>query len=316
MIVGAGPGGGGQVNVYQGTNSPTQQIVIPDTRFRGGVRVATADFTGDGIRDYVFASGPGAPSFVEVVDGVTGKTIFSIQPFEAAFDGGVNVSVGDITGDGVPELIISPDQGGGPRVMVFSGANFVKIADFFGIDDPDFRGGARTAVGDINGDGFGDLVVAAGFGGGPRVAIYNGLSVIGGSPVRLTADFFAFEPQLRNGAYVAVLDINGDGFGEVVAGAGPGGGPRVTAFSGKALLAGQVITAANFFAGNQDARGGVRVSSVDFDGNLELELAAGAGEGDGSTVRVYSAPSLLQAAPTPLAEFEAFPGFSGGVYVG
>ena len=84
------------------------------------------------------------------------------------------VAAGDLTGDGVADLVITPDEGGGPRVRVFNGAGFGQVADFFGIDDPNFRGGARAAVGDVNGDGVGDLLVAAGFGGGPRVAVFDG----------------------------------------------------------------------------------------------------------------------------------------------
>ena len=78
--------------------------------------------------------------------------------------------------------------------------------------------------------------MAAGFGGGPRVAIFDGASVAAGAPRKLVDDFFAFEPSLRNGVYVAVGDLNGDGRGDLVFGAGPGGGPRVLAVSGAAAL--------------------------------------------------------------------------------
>src|SRR5438477_507722 len=123
-----------------------------------------------------------------------------------------------------------PTGSGCRRVRVFSGKGFSQLADFLGIDDPAFRGGARAAVGDINGDGAGDLVVAAGFQGGPRVAGFDGKSLASG-PVKLFADFLAFEPELRNGSFVAVGDLDGDGFAEVIAGGGPGGGPRVRALS-------------------------------------------------------------------------------------
>ena len=51
-------------------------------------------------------------------------------------------------------------------------------------------------------------------------------------------DFFAFEQTLRNGVFVAAGDLDGDGFAEVIAGGGPGGGPRVLALSGTDLLGG------------------------------------------------------------------------------
>src|SRR5205807_9454614 len=105
---------------------------------------------------------------------------------------------------------VTPDQGGGGRVRVYSGRTLETLADFFGIEDPNFRGGARPAVGDVNGDGVPDLIVAAGFGGGPRVAIFDGADLAPGrTPRKLVGDFFVFENTLRNGTYVAVGDVNG-----------------------------------------------------------------------------------------------------------
>ena len=120
------------------------------------------------------------------------------------------IDVGDLTGDGRPDLIVTPDQGGGPRVRVFDGRTGEPALDFFAIYDTNFRGGARAAVGDITGDGVPDLLVAAGFGGGPRVSVWDGTSQSGGSFLRHPfGDFFLFEQNLRNGVYVAVGDLDG-----------------------------------------------------------------------------------------------------------
>ena len=86
-------------------------------------------------------------------------------------------------------------------------------ANFLGIDDANFRGGAPAAVGDVNGDGVPVVIVAAGFGGGPRTAIFTGQSVLAGTPARVTNDFFAFPGSdavtLRNGVFVAAGDVTG-----------------------------------------------------------------------------------------------------------
>ncbi len=285
--------------------------------FTGGVRTAAADFTGDGIADLVVGTGPGEATHVRVIDGVTQKELFDVDPFEASFTGGVYVAAGDVNGDGVPDLVITPDEGGGPRVRVFSGKGFGPLDDFFGIDDTAFRGGARAAVGDINGDGVGDLVVAAGFGGGPRVAAFDGKTIGASNHVKLFADFFAFESTLRNGVFITVGDVNGDGRSELIAGGGPGGGPRVTAFSGGSLLNNVVVPVANFFGGNTDNRGGIRLAVKNLDNDNQADLVVGDGTGAGSHVtgylgKVLQSPSTL---PTVLS-FDAFPGFAGGVFVG
>src|SRR5262249_60233708 len=115
--------------------------------FTGGVRGAVADFPGAGTADLVVGTGPGSPTEVRVIDGVTGQVAFHVQPFEPAFTGGVYVTTGLLTADGRPNLIITPDQGGGPRVEEFEAGTTTRqlVARFLGIDDPNFRAGARRA---------------------------------------------------------------------------------------------------------------------------------------------------------------------------
>jgi hypothetical protein len=314
-VVGADAGGGPVVQVFAPDGSLRFQAMAFEPSFTGGVRVASADFTADGTPDVVVGTGPGRATRVRVLDGADQRELFTIDPFEASFTGGVYVAAGDLTGDGQAELVITPDEGGGPRVRVFNGSDFSQLADFFGIDDPNFRGGARAAIGDISGDGAGDLVVAAGFQGGPRVAGFDGRT-LGGTPARVFGDFFAFEETLRNGVFVAVGDIDADGFAELIAGGGPGGGPRVTAFSGKALLDNRYDVRANFFAGDEANRGGVRLAVQDLDGDDRADLVTGAGAGAGSRVTAYLGRDLGLGTPPPARDFDAFAGFTGGVFVG
>jgi hypothetical protein len=244
--------------------------------------------------------------------------LFEVAPFEAAFLGGVFVAAGDLDGDGRAEIVVSPDEGGGPRVQVYAGNGFAKLADFFGIDDPNFRGGSRVAIADVTGDGFGDLLVAAGFGGGPRLAGFGGPSVASGSPTRIFADFFVFEQTLTNGVYIAGGDLDGDGFADVIAGGGPGGGPRVFALSGADLLAGRQVQRANFFAGDPNNRGGVRVTAKNLDGDSFVDLLAASGTGAAPRVVAYAGVSMPTVGLPPLlresAPFDA--AFLGGVFVG
>jgi hypothetical protein len=236
--------------------------------------------------------------------------IRSTQPF-ADFTGVTFVATGDFNNDGKADVIVTPDLSGGPRVSIFNGVDGSVMANFFGIDDPNFRGGARAASGDVNGDGTTDLVLSAGFGGGPRIAVFDGNSM-SGTPTHLMSDFFAFEQTLRNGCYVTVGDIDGDGKADMIFGGGPGGGPRVYGISG---ADGHQV--ANFFAGNVDNRGGVRVVVKDLDGDAKADVVVGDGSGAGSHVTTYLGKNIATNGTPPAQDsFDAFTGFLGGVFVG
>ncbi len=315
FAVGADVGAGSAT--LSNPDSSVRFSVAPFGNFTGGVRTATADFNGDGVADLIVGTGPGRATRVVILDGKTQAELFSVDPFEASFTGGVYVSAGDVTGDGIPDLAITPDEGGGPRVDVYSGAvGFPKLTAFFGIDDTNFRGGARSAIADMTGDGVADLIVVAGFGGGPRVAGFDGKS-IAGTPVKIFGDFFAFEQALRNGIFVTAGDLNGDGFADLIAGGGPGGGPRVLAFDGKSLLNNEYVNLANFFGGNVDSRGGIRVAVKDLDGDNRADLVVGSGAGAGSRVTGYLGKNIgPSGTPTTQFDFDSISGFNGGVFVG
>jgi hypothetical protein len=319
QLVAVGAGQGGTVTLLDAAFQAKATLTAFDPSFTGGVRVAQADVNGDGVQDLIVGTGPGTATLIRVLDGKDRHELFSTTPF-GAFTGGVFVAAGDIDGDGKAEVVVTPDEGGGPRVLVLHGGDFGVVADFFGIDDANFRGGARAAVGDVDQDGTGDLIVSAGFGGGPRVAVFDGASVAAGSPTRLFNDFFAFEDTLRNGTFVAAGDFDGDGFADLVTGAGPGGGPRVRVLSGKDLTANGAANPtalADFFAGDDTSRGGVRVAVRRLDGDARDDLVTGDGAGAGSIARGFVAADLLTN-PTPpaFAQLDLAPGFTGGVFVG
>ena len=335
LAVGGGPGA---VSVYGAVNGQLAQasiinfpVLFPDAPFDGTYRTATGDVNGDGVEDVVVVTGPGSPVRWAAIDGRTGSTL--LVPLTTAFagsdsfTGGGFVSVGDIDADGRAEVVLTPDQGGGPRVTIFSVYNIGarKRGDYLGIDDRNFRGGARTALGDVNGDGRADLLVAAGFEGGPRVALYDGKAVLTTGLARITTDFFAFDPSLRNGVYAAIGDIDGDGFGDLVLGAGSGGAPAVRVLSGRILTrsggpgAALASPIADFFMnGDSASRNGVRVSTKNVDGDNKADIIAASGEGQPSQVRVYAGASARgRSEPVAIQDIDPFGvALTEGVFVG
>jgi hypothetical protein len=203
-------------------------------------------------------------------------------------------------------------------VKVIRGGSFDTFADFIGIGDPDFRDGAVAAVGDVTGDGRGDLLVSAGVNGGPRVALYDGRGVTGtATPPKLVGDFFAFDANSRAGAYVALGDVDGDGRADLIFGSGPGTAPEVRVYSG-ANLAGAVQGTPTVIAdfAPSAGSGGAPVAVKDLDGDRFADLLVGAAAPAAGRVTAFAGSGLRGSNPAPLYADDANAAFTGGVFVG
>jgi len=168
---------------------------------------------------------------------------------------GLSVAVGDLDGDGYLDAVTGAGPGGGSHVRAFSGRTGEVLHNFFAYD-PFLRGGVNVAVGDVDADGYDDIVTGASVAGGPHVKAFSGRD---GSVLR---SVFALDPSLRGGVSVAAGDVTGDGRVDIVAGAGPGG-PSVVA-----ILDGVTGTAVRSFnAYSPNFTGGVWVAAVDLTGD-------------------------------------------------
>jgi hypothetical protein len=231
--------------------------------------------------------------------GFTGTTTFTY----AATDGlstSAPVTVTVTVGNNRTRLIaVGAGAGGGPRVKVFNQDGSLRF-DFFAYEEQ-FRGGVRVAVGDLNGDGVDDIVAGAGTDGGPRVAVFDGVTG------KSMGTFFAYESDFRGGVHVAVGDVDGDGKAEIITGAGSTGGPRVNVFDGTTFA-----PRLSFFAFGTDGIGGVRVSAGDLDGDGQDEIVAAEGPSGDADVRVFDGVTAQQ-----LFDFQAFDrGYRAGLFVG
>jgi hypothetical protein len=248
-----------------------------------------------------FAAGKdlGNPPEVRVFDS-TGNQVADFFAFNPLFTGGVRVAVGDVNGDGVPDIIVAAGPGGGPHVKVIDGTKlgmvdaFGEILDaavirgFFAYD-PQFAGGVFVAFGHANG---GPPEIVTGAGGQTHVKVIDATRL---NQVQVNAEiansallgqFYAYAPAFSGGVAVAAADVNGDGILDVVTGAGPGGGPHVKVIDGANLnqrqINGEIADSAligQFNASTQLDPDGVFVAAASINGKPVIVTSHAVGSG-------------------------------------
>jgi hypothetical protein len=231
--------------------------------------------------------------------------------YAAGFAGGVRVATGDVNGDGIEDIITAPGPGGGPHVKVFSGADGSLLYSFMA-GASTFTGGLSVASGDVNGDGFADIVVGFGVGGLGRARVFSGKTGA------LIQDFVAY-PNFGGSVNVAAADLTGDFKADVITAPGAGGGPHVKVIDAKRIGQvdgnGNILNSAlvtQFMAFSPTFSGGVYVAIGDVTGDALADIVVGMGSAPGqeSRVRVFNSADF-----SLLRDFVAYSGYTGGVRV-
>ncbi len=227
-----------------------------DPSLVGGVTAVTTDINNDGLQEKIFSDN----NKIKIMSS-GGKVLSEFYPYGKNYRAGINFAIGNLVGDGRLEIITGTGAGAGPQVRIFD-SNGQPIHPGFFAFDKNSRGGVNVALGDVNADGYAEIITGAGKGMAPQVNIFNrqGKSI--------NVSFLAYDKSFKGGVNVAVGDLNSDGKSEIITGAGIGGGPHIRIFNeqGKTLN--------SFFAFDKSKRQGVKVSVGDMDGDGKIEILA------------------------------------------
>lgn len=241
----------------------------------------------------------------------------------------------DVNGDGYADAVIgAPNYSSGTgRVYIFvGGSGGISASAATTIDSPDFKGNFGVSVasaGDVNGDGYGDVIVGANkvstSGGSQAGRAYVFLGSSSGLP---TTPSSTLDGSTANGQFgfsvAGVGDLNGDGYGDLLVGE-PGaasGDGRATVFVGSA--SGTTTTGTPIASPSAGSGFGWSVAGAgDVNGDALGDAVVGAYNYGSGTGRAYvfaggssglpSVPSTTIAAPASGGSFGASVAGAGDV---
>src|SRR5262245_55290518 len=177
--------------ICQRTHCPFARMRRTD-QFRPRVEELEDRVTPANLTLYAVGTDVGTPAEVRVYNQFVLR--FVLHPF-GSFAGGVRVATGDLTGDGVDDIVAAAGPGSAPVVKAFDGVTGALIRNFTAYP-ANFTGGVFVAVGDINHDGIADIVTGPGAGSKPEVKVFSGAT---GAVIR---DFLAYDPGFTGGVTV------------------------------------------------------------------------------------------------------------------
>ena len=275
------------------------------------------DVNGDGFADLIVGAwgddnNGEASGSARVFSGSDGSVLYNFDGDSAGDSLGLSVSgAGDVNGDGFADLIVgapSDDNNGeaSGSVRVLSGFDGSVLYNFNGDSASTGLGSSVSGAGDVNGDGFADLI--AGAEGDDTNGPDSGIArVFSGSDGSVLYNFNVVDSSnTRFGFSVSGAgDVNGDGVPDLIVGAPDAGndgefrgGARVFSGSDGSLLY-------DFDSGSTSIDGfGFSVSGAgDVNGDGVADFVVGApvgGANDGGFARVFVSVSLSSVPPAAL----------------
>ena len=199
-----------QVKIYDYLGREKYSFYPYDERYTQGVNITVGDLDNNGTMEIITGTESGGGAHVRIFNSKGVLINPGFFAYAKTFRGGVNITVGDLDGNGTKEIIAGAGVGGGPHVRVFNSSGVLINPGFFAYDLA-FRGGVNVVAADIDGDGVDEIITGPGDGGSPQVKSFNKDGQIDG-PI-----FFAFDQNLRDGVEVAASDVDGDGIAEIIA---------------------------------------------------------------------------------------------------
>jgi len=200
VVTGPGAGGGPHIRVFSSQGSLLSEFFAYDAKFTGGVNIAIGDLDGDGQKEIITAPQSRGGPHVRVFD-MTGQLLSEFFAYDARFSGGVNIAAGDVNNDQKDEIVTAPASGMVAEIKVFDDKTTQK--ETFLAYDASFTSGVKVAVGDVNNDGWQEIITTPAKNSEPVVKLFSYRGKDKGQ-------FLAYSRYLTGGTEVLAKDFTGD----------------------------------------------------------------------------------------------------------
>ncbi len=281
--------------------------------FHGGVRVATGYFDSSGHQEIAVVPGAGHVPIVKVFDRL-GNLLYSFNPgYASNFRGGFNIAVGNIEGiqaanSEIDDIVTVPSSGVSDIRVFDKISTAPTLYREFTAWGTRFIGGSSLAVGDLNLDGRGDVIVGSGPGMAPTIDAFD---VTANAKVYVPFRVLTpFGSGFRGGVNVSTISA-GSGIASplVVASQGISATPTVQIFNG---LTGATVNSSTPFSRNGSSAP-VRTVVRLVNGHLVV-FAAQQTKGNSTAIRQFDLSNPSAGYVDYILETD--PNFLSGVYLG
>lgn len=301
------------------------------------VRSASGDVNGDGVADIITAQGPGvgSGSEIRIYDGAAARfasQALLISDFFAysnvpgagqapGFAGGVFVAAGDLNGDGLAEVIVSPGAGASGHIKIFdfntgngfAGNNPALRASFFAY--PGFLGEIRVATLAQASNAVPRLVTASGAGTTQSdirmyLNAFNIGQVANGTLVNPVSQTFPYP------GYLGGVSVAGGSNGQLFVSPNTGASQISTFNTNPFSFGATTLSPGTTFQTGFNAPTDVRLGSADVNGDGVLDvLTSSVGANSATPISAFSGVNGFSNLSSTLNGFQGF-GFFGNSFVG
>lgn len=198
-------GGGPQIRIFNAKGKALSFgsfYAFPED-FKGGVNIAVCQTNGEGHDEIIASAGPSGSPHARAFDSKGNFLGLEFRPFDEEDRGGATVACANVDGGPEDEIVFGIQSFGVPDVKVYkTDANHTVLGEWLAYDDG-YQGGVQVAGGDMDNDGFDEIITAPTGDGAAQIRIFEGYGK------ETKAGAVIYESDFRGGVRIAAGLLEG-----------------------------------------------------------------------------------------------------------